>query len=301
MFARSRKPSVETAPPWFTAALQHQPQHHDVDVLGCQIHARSWGDPTRPPLVLVHGGGAHSGWWDHIAPFFLGTHWIIAPDLSGHGDSAYRESYDLDAWSGEVVSVVEQLGSTTRPTMVGHSMGGWVVANAARRYRSQINGIIVIDSPLRDRAPEGTWLRDRKNTVYPRKKDILARFKAVPAQDFTLPYVARHIARESIRRVPGGWTWKFDRQIFSSWLLNVETQEEKRLLIETITETPCRTGYLRCESGSVAPDMAARIREMLELRGPFVDLPAAGHHPMLDQPLALVTALRTLLEFWSIT
>ncbi|HEX4430797.1 MAG TPA: hypothetical protein VHZ96_16135 [Frankiaceae bacterium] len=29
-----------------------------------------------------------------------------------------------------------------------------------------------------------------------------------------------------------------------------------------------------------------------------VDVPAAGHHPMLDQPLALVTGLRTLLRFW---
>jgi pimeloyl-ACP methyl ester carboxylesterase len=47
--------------------------------------------------------------------------------------------------------------------------------------------------------------------------------------------------------------------------------------------------------------MADRIRSMLELRGPFVELAAAGHHPMLDQPLALVATLRTLLEMWSIT
>jgi pimeloyl-ACP methyl ester carboxylesterase len=31
---------------------------------------------------------------------------------------------------------------------------------------------------------------------------------------------------------------------------------------------------------------------------PVVDLPDAGHHPMLDQPLALVTGLRTLLALW---
>ena len=31
---------------------------------------------------------------------------------------------------------------------------------------------------------------------------------------------------------------------------------------------------------------------------PVVDLPDAGHHPMLDQPLALVTGIRTLLAFW---
>jgi NAD(P)-dependent dehydrogenase (short-subunit alcohol dehydrogenase family) len=31
---------------------------------------------------------------------------------------------------------------------------------------------------------------------------------------------------------------------------------------------------------------------------PTVDLPDAGHHPMVDQPLALVTGLRTLLALW---
>jgi len=33
-------------------------------------------------------------------------------------------------------------------------------------------------------------------------------------------------------------------------------------------------------------------------RLPVGDLPDAGHHPMLDQPLALVTGIRTLLAFW---
>jgi pimeloyl-ACP methyl ester carboxylesterase len=63
----------------------------------------------------------------------------------------------------------------------------------------------------------------------------------------------------------------------------------------------CRLGYLRCGAGVVPPVMADRIRSMLQLRGPFVELAEAGHHPMLDQPLPLVATLRTLLEFWSIT
>lgn len=47
--------------------------------------------------------------------------------------------------------------------------------------------------------------------------------------------------------------------------------------------------------------MGERIRSILQLRGPVVELAEAGHHPMLDQPLPLVATLRTLLEFWSIT
>ena len=55
---------------------------------------------------------AHSGWWDHIAPFLSRTHRVIAPDLSGHGDSDCRDAYDLDIWAQELLAV---------PAAAGHS------------------------------------------------------------------------------------------------------------------------------------------------------------------------------------
>ena len=51
----------------------------------------------------------------------------------------------------------------------------------------------------------------------------------------------------------------------------------------------------RCEHGLVGPVMAAEMSRLLPGRLPVVELPDAGHHPMLDQPLSLVAALRTLL------
>lgn len=111
-------------PDWFTTALSQQPHHHTIEVEGCPIRVRSWGEPGKPPLVLVHGGGAHSGWWDHIAPFFTRTHTVVAPDLSGHGDSGTRASYAVSVWAREVLAAAQVSGSSARPTIVGHSMGG---------------------------------------------------------------------------------------------------------------------------------------------------------------------------------
>jgi pimeloyl-ACP methyl ester carboxylesterase len=85
-------------------------------------------------LVLVHGGGAHSGWWDHVAPFFSRTHRVIAPDLSGHGHSDSRDAYDLLTWAREVLAVSTSGANTRRPIMIGHRMGGWVTATAADYY-----------------------------------------------------------------------------------------------------------------------------------------------------------------------
>ena len=78
--------SVETAPSWFSEAIANVPQMRSIEVDGLRIAYRVWGDESLPGLILVHGGAAHSGWWDHIAPL-LTSHRVVAPDLSGHGDS----------------------------------------------------------------------------------------------------------------------------------------------------------------------------------------------------------------------
>jgi pimeloyl-ACP methyl ester carboxylesterase len=118
------------APPWFHAALNNKPEHTDIDVDGCRIHLRTWGQSDQLPLVFVHGDGAHAGWWDHIAPFFAGSHHVIALDvialdLSGHGDSGFRDTYNLHTWAREVLAAAQSCTSGL-PTIVGHSMGGWV-------------------------------------------------------------------------------------------------------------------------------------------------------------------------------
>ncbi|WP_280832718.1 alpha/beta fold hydrolase [Mycolicibacterium frederiksbergense] len=293
---------LPNAPAWFTAALDQAPQHSTIDVDGCPIHMRAWGDTDNPPLVFVHGGGAHSGWWDHIAPFFAGTHRVVAPDLSGHGDSGTRTQYSLAIWAREALAASEASGSSARPTIVGHSMGGWVGATAASRYGAQIDSIVVIDSPLRDRAPEEVRLRNRRRDTagYHTEDEIIARFRAVPTQEVTLPYIGRHIAAESVHKTDAGWVWKFDPDIFGGLLMD-ETPDDEEILENVFARIPCRIGYLRCENGLVPPQMAEQIRSILQLRGPFVELAEAGHHPMLDQPLPLVATIRTLLEFWSIT
>jgi pimeloyl-ACP methyl ester carboxylesterase len=60
----------------------------------------------------------------------------------------------------------------------------------------------------------------------------------------------------------------------------------------------CRFALLRSERGLVTPDISASMYEVLGRVAPVIELPEAGHHAMLDQPLVLLTALRTLLADW---
>jgi pimeloyl-ACP methyl ester carboxylesterase len=278
----------DAAPPWFTRALADAPEHKDVDVEGVGIHYRVWGDPENPGLVLIHGGAAHSGWWDHIGPL-LSSHRVVALDLSGHGDSGHREFYDMHAWAGEVVAVAAAEG-LHRPVVVGHSMGGWVAVFAGVEHGDDVAAVAYIDTPLRAQPPEESRLEERRRPrrVYPTLEDGMARFRTLPPQDVVLPYIRDHVARESLHRVEGGWTWKFDPQFFG----------RRPPLGDLLPQLRSPVALFRCEHGLVSPEMADEMGRLVPTGLPVVDLPDAGHHPMLDQPLALVTGLRTLLALW---
>ena len=70
------------------------------------------------------------------------------------------------------------------------------------------------------------------------------------------------------------------------------------LLTHLLPQLTCPAALFRCEKGLVSPTMAGEMAALVAGGLPVVDLPDAGHHPMLDQPLALVTGIRTLLAFW---
>jgi len=204
-------------PSWFTAALAAPAETDEVKVEGVPVAYRAWGDPGVTGLVLVHGGAAHSRWWDHIGPLLSTGHRVVAIDLSGHGDSGRQEKYTLDSWAHEVVAVAQAAGITGPPVIIGHSMGGFVALRAAGIYGADLAGIVVIDSPVQEITPEDRAARDQRAfgplRVYPSREAAIARFRPIPDQP-TLPYIRAHIAETSIRAVPGGWSWKFDPAIF---------------------------------------------------------------------------------------
>lgn len=60
----------------------------------------------------------------------------------------------------------------------------------------------------------------------------------------------------------------------------------------------CRLAPLRFENGLVTEDIGADMYEQLGRVAPVIEIPEARHHAMLDQPLLLLTALRTLVADW---
>lgn len=283
----------EPGPPaWAEAALAVAPVHGATQVEGVAVTHRSWGAPGAPGVVLVHGGAAHAGWWDHVGPLLAQDHHVVAVDLSGHGDSGRRDAYPPSTWADEVLEVAADLGMD-RPVVVGHSMGGFVTLLAATRP-GRLGGAVVVDSPVRRPDPE--WREAREGgplsspKTYATLDDALDHFFLVPPQPHPPAWLHRRVGAASLREVDGRWAWKWDPRIFGDF-----STEDPRYTV-ALSEVACPIAVLHGERSSiVTAQVLAWMREHLPADVPFVEVPDAHHHLLLDQPLAFVTALRTLL------
>jgi pimeloyl-ACP methyl ester carboxylesterase len=264
-----------------------------VRVGGCDINLLVWGEPDRPGLVLVHGGAAHAHWWSPIAPL-LGDYRVVALDLSGHGDSGRRPEYHVEPWTEEVLAAADHVGMDGPPVLIGHSMGGFVAAATAVAGGERVAGLIVLDSPMVEMDAEVEAARIGAAFGRPRTYEDLdaavARFRTVPAQDHYDPHILDYVARHSLRHTDDGWAWKFDTRLFSAVSRNAAAEQ--------LPKVRCRVALLRAEHGLVTPEIGQIMYERLGRVAPVVEVPEAGHHMMLDQPLLLLTALRAILADW---
>ncbi|MGH3279618.1 MAG: alpha/beta fold hydrolase [Trebonia sp.] len=278
-----------TPPAWFTRALAAPVAERVTTLDGVPVAYRMWGAPSARGVVLVHGGAAHAHWWDHIGPLLAADRCVAAIDLSGHGDSGRRESYGFGTWAQEVLAVAADAGIDA-PIVIGHSMGGVVSLHLAATSGSRLEGVVIIDSPVRNLAPEQHAAQDRRVFrelhVYPTREAAIARFRPVPDQP-VLGYIAEHVAAMSVRQVEDGWTWKWDPRVF--------VRDVPR---EPLTRLACRVALFRAEHGIMSAEMSEIMYDRLGRVAPVIEIPAAGHHVMLDQPIALAAALRTLLSDW---
>ena len=101
------------------------------------------GEPT---LVFVHGWSCDARYWRAQLPYFSKNHRVVMLDLAGHGHSGTtRMQYTMAAFGEDVRAVTEAVGSP-RVILIGHSMGGSVIAEAARLMPNRVIGLIGIDT-----------------------------------------------------------------------------------------------------------------------------------------------------------
>ncbi len=97
-------------------------------------------------LIFIHGWSCDGRYWQKQIPIFASTNKVITIDLAGHGHSSLtRKDFTIPSFANDVKAVVDK-EQITRAILIGHSMGGGVIAEAARIMPKRVIGIIGIDT-----------------------------------------------------------------------------------------------------------------------------------------------------------
>lgn len=137
----------------------------DGTLISYEIHGK--GQPT---LVFVHGWSCDARYWRAQVPYFSKKHRVVVIDLAGHGHSgSTRSRYSMKSF-GEDVQAVTEATNSRRVILIGHSMGGSVIAEAARLMPGRVIGLVGIDTLENIEYPMTP--KERDQMIVPLEKDF---------------------------------------------------------------------------------------------------------------------------------
>ena len=113
---------------------------------GIRMHYREQGAADGPVVILVHGWP--DSWYSYSRALSLLPNRLhaYAVDLRGFGRSERpARGYAIDDLAADVVAILDAVGAA-QATLVGHSMGTFVVRRAAQRAPERVAGLVLIGS-----------------------------------------------------------------------------------------------------------------------------------------------------------
>ena len=97
-------------------------------------------------LMFIHGWSCDGRYWQNQIPVFSKEYLVINIDLAGHGHSSFnRSEFSMLSFAKDVKAIVDK-ENINRAILIGHSMGGGVIAEAARLMPEKVVGIVGVDT-----------------------------------------------------------------------------------------------------------------------------------------------------------
>lgn len=261
-----------------------------------RLHYVDWGNPEAPPLILQHGGRDHCRSWDWVAQELRKDWHVIAPDLRGHGDSAWSPEghYALNAYVYDFAQLVRTL-DYDQVTIVAHSLGGNIATRFTGLYPDKVRKLVNIEGL--DQAPKSgsgsesldyaarmrEWIGQKSKAAgrvprrYPTLKAAYERMKEENA--YLTEDQARHLTIHGVaRNEDGTWSWKFDNYL-NIWGVDRTPFCEIQALWSAIA-CPMLLFY-GSDSFAINPERDGRLRHFRTAR--VIEYEKAGHWLHHDQ------------------
>ena len=136
---------AESAVPAATDLVGGASVHTVVAPDGVTIHYDDQGEGGLS-LVFVHGWNCDRSYWSGQRGYFAQSHRVVTVDLAGHGDSGQnRADWTMQAFGEDIAAVVNVL-DLQKVVLIGHSMGGKVVVEAAGQLGGRVSAVVGVDT-----------------------------------------------------------------------------------------------------------------------------------------------------------
>ena len=130
----------------WNGSLRASPEKQTVESADSVALAFSVEGKGEPALVFVHCWCCDQSYWRNQVGEFSKSHMVVAIDLGGHGESGMnRQNWTIESFGQDVVAVVDKLG-LEKVILIGHSMGGAVIIDAAKRMPDRVLALIGVDT-----------------------------------------------------------------------------------------------------------------------------------------------------------
>ncbi|MCL7488935.1 MAG: alpha/beta hydrolase [Desulfobulbaceae bacterium] len=235
---------------------------HDGIPMACDC--RGQGEPL---LLFIHGWTCRRDYWQPQLAFFEEHHKVAAPDLPGHGNSS---AGDRQCWSvtnfGLDIAAAAKESAAERVILIGHSMGGAVALEAARRLGKMVDAVVLVDTFVIDYG--GLSAETIQAIAAPFEDDFASAIAALVEQTSTVATPAllkERLVREMSAADPA-WALPVWRDLLA-WDPK-PAFEELQVVIHAV-------------NGALIPDSAR------ERCAPFVQetvIPGAGHFLQMEDP-----------------
>jgi pimeloyl-ACP methyl ester carboxylesterase len=273
-------------------------QSRFISANGLRLHYLDFGNPSKPPLVCIHGlsGNAHN--FDGLAPHLMNDHHFMSIDVRGRGDSEWGPpgEYTPPVYVNDLALMLDAL-ELDRVTLIGTSMGGIVSMIFAGGYPQRVERLV-----LNDIGPEVDPAGLKRITDYfteaPTDFKDLAGVAAYYRANY--PFLAATPEPELIEFVRwavkpdgnGRLTWKIDPAVRN--IPRTGTAARPMDMWVPYARITAHTLVIRgAGSDILARDTAERMCRVLP-GAKLVEIPGVGHAPTLSEP-ASIAGIREFL------
>jgi len=281
------------------------PTSHTFFSQRLRLHFVDWGNPSAPPLLLVHGGRDHCRNWDAVALALRDDWHVIAPDLRGHGDSEWSAegSYTMNGYVYDLAQLIHQQ-NLAPVTILAHSLGGNIALRYTGIYPDSVRRLVAMEglglSPKLQAERADRMLHERLSTWVDEQRELAARmprryasieeaFARMQGENKHLsPEQARHLTIHGVNQNEDGtYSWKFDNYVRSWAPYDVPVAELEGLWAHITSPTLLVYGTESWASDPRTDGRAAHFQNVevagVENAGHWV------HHDQLDIFLELAT------------